>query len=182
MVQAAADEAWRKARRGIDTGFGMAVGWVRERLMISGSKSGRVEKARSCDLRQPRWTLEAYKVGIHDLMASIQYTIGLGAMETFCSLLSSVFHDCKRRSRFFKVARGSALECAAIHDILLTFEAIDSEAIRYRRKLSSTSRSTSTSGRRSTSRSTSRSRSRRRKRTRRKHRTECAPCNVPFFP
>jgi hypothetical protein len=32
MVQAAADEAWRKARRGIDTGFGMAVGWVRERL------------------------------------------------------------------------------------------------------------------------------------------------------
>jgi hypothetical protein len=32
MVQAAADEAWRKARRGIDTGFGMAVGWVRERF------------------------------------------------------------------------------------------------------------------------------------------------------
>jgi hypothetical protein len=29
MVQAAADEAWRKARRGIDTGFGMAVGWVK---------------------------------------------------------------------------------------------------------------------------------------------------------
>ena len=107
--------------------------------MISGSKSGRVEKARSCDLRQPRWTLEAYKVGIHDLMASIQYTIGLGAMETFCSLLSSVFHDCKRRSRFFQIARGSTLECAAIHDILLTFEAIDSEAIRYLRKHSSTS-------------------------------------------
>jgi hypothetical protein len=28
MVQAAAEEAWRKARRGIDTGFGIAVGWV----------------------------------------------------------------------------------------------------------------------------------------------------------
>ena len=34
MVQAAADEACRKARRGIDTGFGMAVGWVRERLRM----------------------------------------------------------------------------------------------------------------------------------------------------
>ena len=116
--------------------------------MISGSKSGRVEKARSCDLRQPRWTLEAYKVGIHDLMASFQYTIGLGAMETFCSLLSSVFHDCKRRSRFFEVARGSALECAAIDDILISFQAIDPESIRYRRKQSSTSTSTSTSTRR----------------------------------
>ena len=72
-------------------------------------------------------------------MASDQYTIGLGAMETFCSLLSSVFHGCKRRSRFFQIARRSALECASIHDILLTFEAIDPESIRYRRKLSSTS-------------------------------------------
>jgi hypothetical protein len=129
MVQAAAEEVWRKARRGIDTGFGMAVGWVRERLRM----------LVHCGSRQPRWTLEAYKVGIHDLMASDQYTIGLGAMETFCSLLSSVFHGCKRRSRFFEVARGSALECASIHDILLSFQAIDSEAIRYRRKQSSTS-------------------------------------------
>lgn len=32
---------------------------------------------------QLRWTLEAYKVGIHDLMATDQYTVGLGAMETF---------------------------------------------------------------------------------------------------
>jgi|LakMenE01Jun11ns_1017448.scaffolds.fasta_scaffold9387198_1 hypothetical protein len=141
MVQAAADEAWRKARRGIDTGFGMAVGWVRERLRM----------LVHCGSRQPRWTLEAYKVGIHDLMASGQYTIGLGAMETFCSLLSSVFHGCKRRSRFFDVARGSALECASIHDILLSFQAIDSEPIRSRRKLSSTSTSTVRRGGLSTS-------------------------------
>ena len=93
-------------------------------------------------------------------MASDQYTIGLGAMETFCSLLSSDFHGCKRRSRFFQIARRSALECASIHDILLTFEAIDPESIRYRRKLSSTST---------------------RKTDEKKHRTECAPCNVPFF-
>jgi four helix bundle protein len=33
----------------------------------------------------------------------------------------------KDKSRFFEIARGSALECAAIHDILLSFEAIDSE-------------------------------------------------------
>ena len=77
-------------------------------------------------------------------------------METFCSLLSSVFHGCKRRSRFFEVARGSALECAAIDDILLSFQAIDSKPIRSRRKQSSTSTSTSTSTRRR----------RRRKRTR----------------
>ena len=152
MVQAAADEAWRKARRGIDTGFGMAVGWVRERLRM----------LVHCGSRQPRWTLEAYKVGIHDLMARDQYTIGLGAMETFCSLLSSVFHGCKRRSRFFEVARGSALECAAIDDILLSFQAIVSKPIRSRRKLSSTST--------------------RRKWTIKKHRTKCAPCNVHFFP
>ena len=162
MVQAAAEEVWRKARRGIDTGFGMAVGWVRERLRM----------LVHCGSRQPRWTLEAYKVGIHDLMARDQYTIGLGAMETFCSLLSSVFHGCKRRSRFFEVARGSALECASIHDILLSFQAIDSEPIRYRRKQSSTS----------TVRRGGLSTSTRRKRTRRKHRTECAPCYVHFFP
>jgi len=144
MVQAAADEAWRKARRGIDTGFGMAVGWVRERLRM----------LVHCGLRQPRWTLGAYKVRIHDLMTSVQYTIGLGAMETFCSLLSSVFHSCKRRSRFFQIARGSALECAAIDDILISFPAIDPESNRYLRKQSSTSTSTR--------------RSRRRKRARRK--------------
>jgi hypothetical protein len=84
-------------------------------------------------------------------MASDQYTIGLGAMETFCSLLSSDFHGCKRRSRFFQIARRSALECASIHDILLTFEAIDPESIRYRRKLSSTSTSTVRRGGLSTS-------------------------------
>ena len=165
MVQAAAEEAWRKARRGIDTGFGMAVGWVRERLRM----------LVHCGSRQPRWTLEAYKVGIHDLMASGQYTIGLGAMETFCSLLSSVFHGCKRRSRFFQIARCSALECASIDDILLSillsFQAIDSEPIRYRRKQSSTS----------TVRRGGLSTSTRRKRTRKKHRTECAPCYVHFF-
>ena len=33
----------------------------------------------------------------------------------------------KDKSRFFEIARGSALECAAIHDILLSYEAIDSE-------------------------------------------------------
>jgi four helix bundle protein len=33
----------------------------------------------------------------------------------------------KDKSRFFEIARGSALECAAIHDILHSFEAIDSE-------------------------------------------------------
>ncbi|MFZ4468604.1 MAG: four helix bundle protein [Pirellula sp.] len=68
----------------------------------------------------------------------------------------------KDQNRFFQIARGSALECAAIDDILLSFQAIDSEPIRSRRKLSSTST--------------------RRKRTRKKHRTECAPCNVHFFP
>jgi four helix bundle protein len=31
------------------------------------------------------------------------------------------------KSRFFEIARGSALECAAIHDILISFEAIDTE-------------------------------------------------------
>ena len=34
MVQAAAEEAWRKARRGIDREVRMAVGWVRERLRM----------------------------------------------------------------------------------------------------------------------------------------------------
>ena len=33
----------------------------------------------------------------------------------------------KDKNRFFEIARGSALECVAIHDILLSFEAIDSE-------------------------------------------------------
>ena len=33
----------------------------------------------------------------------------------------------KDKNRFFEFARGSALECAAIHDILLSFEAIDAE-------------------------------------------------------
>ena len=32
------------------------------------------------------------------------------------------------KSRFFEVARGSALECAAIHDVLLVCDAIDEEA------------------------------------------------------
>jgi len=33
----------------------------------------------------------------------------------------------KDKNRFFEFARGSALECAAIHDILISFGAIDSE-------------------------------------------------------
>lgn len=33
----------------------------------------------------------------------------------------------KDKNRFFEIARGSALECAAIHDILVSFEAIDRE-------------------------------------------------------
>jgi four helix bundle protein len=33
----------------------------------------------------------------------------------------------KDKNRFFEIARGSALECAAIHDILISFEEIDSE-------------------------------------------------------
>jgi four helix bundle protein len=33
----------------------------------------------------------------------------------------------KEKNRFFESARGSALECAANHDILLSFKAIDSE-------------------------------------------------------
>ena len=33
----------------------------------------------------------------------------------------------KDKNRFFEIARGSALECAAIHDILISFEAIDPE-------------------------------------------------------
>jgi hypothetical protein len=64
-------------------------------------------------------------------------------------------HGCQRRSRFFQIARRSALECAALDDILLSFQAIGFEAIRYRRKQSSTSTST-----------VSLSTSRRRKRTR----------------
>ena len=34
-------------------------------------------------------------------------------------------HSLKDRSRFFDIARGSALECAAVHDILLVCKAID---------------------------------------------------------
>jgi len=37
----------------------------------------------------------------------------------------------KDKNRFFEIARGSALECAAIHDILSAFEAIDSDLNRY---------------------------------------------------
>jgi four helix bundle protein len=33
----------------------------------------------------------------------------------------------KDKNRFFEIARGSALECAAIHDILQSFDAIDAE-------------------------------------------------------
>jgi len=33
----------------------------------------------------------------------------------------------KDKNRFFEIARGSALECAAIHDILISFAAIDPE-------------------------------------------------------
>lgn len=33
----------------------------------------------------------------------------------------------KYKSRFFEIARGSALECAAIYDILHSYEALDSE-------------------------------------------------------
>ena len=33
----------------------------------------------------------------------------------------------KDKNRFFEIARGSALECAAIHDILVSLEAIDLE-------------------------------------------------------
>ena len=36
----------------------------------------------------------------------------------------------KDKNRFFEIARGSALECAAIHDILVICAAIDSEANR----------------------------------------------------
>ena len=36
----------------------------------------------------------------------------------------------KDKNRFFEIALGSALECAAIHDILVSFEAIDSESNR----------------------------------------------------
>jgi four helix bundle protein len=36
----------------------------------------------------------------------------------------------KDKNRFFEIARGSALECAAIHDILESFEAIDTETNR----------------------------------------------------
>ena len=34
----------------------------------------------------------------------------------------------KDKNRFFEIARGSALECAAIHDLLVAFGAIDTEA------------------------------------------------------
>jgi four helix bundle protein len=36
----------------------------------------------------------------------------------------------KDKNRLFEIARGSALECAAIHDILQSFEAIDAESTR----------------------------------------------------
>ena len=36
----------------------------------------------------------------------------------------------KDKNRFFEIARGSALECAAIHDILVSFEAIDRVRVR----------------------------------------------------
>jgi four helix bundle protein len=36
----------------------------------------------------------------------------------------------KDKNRFFEIARGSALECAAIHDILQSFDAIDAETTR----------------------------------------------------
>jgi four helix bundle protein len=36
----------------------------------------------------------------------------------------------KERNRFFQIARGSALECAAVHDILRAFSLIDEEANR----------------------------------------------------
>ena len=36
----------------------------------------------------------------------------------------------KDKNRFFEIASGSALECAAIHDILLSYEVIDSEVSR----------------------------------------------------
>ena len=76
----------------------------------------------------------------------------------------------EQRSRFFQIARRSALECAALDDILLPFRAIDSEAIRYRRKQSSTSTST-----------VSLSTSRRRKRTRKYIGPNVLPA-LSFFP
>jgi len=36
----------------------------------------------------------------------------------------------KDKNRFFEIARGSALECAAIHDVLSSFEAINAESNR----------------------------------------------------
>ena len=36
----------------------------------------------------------------------------------------------KYKNRFFEIARGSALECAAIHDVLSSFGAIDAESNR----------------------------------------------------
>ena len=36
----------------------------------------------------------------------------------------------KDKNRFFEIARGSALECAAIHDMLLAFGAVDEESTR----------------------------------------------------
>jgi four helix bundle protein len=37
----------------------------------------------------------------------------------------------KDKNRFFEIARGSALECAAIHDVLRVFDAIDDETNRH---------------------------------------------------
>ena len=36
----------------------------------------------------------------------------------------------KDKNRFFEIARGSALECAAIHDMLLAFAVVDEESTR----------------------------------------------------
>ena len=36
----------------------------------------------------------------------------------------------KDKNRFFEIARGSALECASIHDVLRVFDAIDDETDR----------------------------------------------------
>lgn len=37
----------------------------------------------------------------------------------------------KDKNRFFEIARGSALECAAIHDVLRVCDAIDEESNRH---------------------------------------------------
>lgn len=37
----------------------------------------------------------------------------------------------KEKNRFFEIARGSALECAAIHDILISIDLTDAESNRF---------------------------------------------------